>query len=353
MRSARAAVMVFMLLTIASVVIVLSPLSHPLKAPFCASHAWTDFDDLNRQEARRSEDVAQGVERMLREASPAEPEMAILNMSPCFAVAVVPNSSGRILRVTRSGAFEPYFAALVFRGSGEWRARPVGSAGEIETHIDLAVPSPAGVDVLVTREERRPDGVSWLELHRLTDDLRLLWRSAEYPRGVTRVLTSELLLTTSFGPAARQTLWRRQGDAFEPSAERTVRSLELANGEFLMAVRRGDTAAALNLATNQRVVDEAAKVVDDIAQVSADINAQDAYWEALPEAFRGPLPAPRYEGSTTLPRLVFVRRDGEWRGDGVLGGGGAPVPPGRGGGGGGRGRPLSPPGGGPGGGRKH
>ena len=107
MRSARAAVIVFVLLTIASVVILLSPASHPLKAPFCASHAWTDVDDLNRQEARRSEEVAQAVERTLREAPSDDPEKAIRKMSPCFAVAVVPNSSGRILRVARSGAFHP------------------------------------------------------------------------------------------------------------------------------------------------------------------------------------------------------------------------------------------------------
>ena len=329
MRSARAAVIVFVLLTIASVVIVISPSPRPLKAPLCVDAKWSDLDDLNRHVARRSEEVAQAVERTLREAPPDDAEAAILNMSPCFAVAVVPNSSGRILRVARSGTFDPYFAAVVFRGTGGWRARPVYSAGDIEMHIDLAVPSPAGVDVLfsVTRSESRPDGASWLELHRLTEDLRLLWRSAEYRPGVTRVLTSELVLTMSLGPAAQQTLWRRKGDAFEPSAERTVPSLELTNGEFLMALRRGDTVAALHLATNQRVVDDAAKVVDDIAQVSTDFGAEDAYWEALPEAFRGPLPAPRYEGSATSPRLVFVRRDGEWRVDGLLAGARPPIAP--------------------------
>jgi len=325
MRSARAAVIVFVLLTIASVVILLSPASHPLKAPFCASHAWTDVDDLNRQEARRSEEVAQAVERTLREAPSDDPEKAIRKMSPCFAVAVVPNSSGRILRVARSGAFHPYFAALVFRGTGEWHGRPVNPAGDIEMHIDLAVASPAGVDVLfsVTRSERRPEGASWLELHRLTDDLRLVWRSAEYRPSVTHVFTSELVLTTSFGSAgsaAQQTLWRRQGDAFEPSARRTVPNLKLTYDVFLMALRRGDTAAALDLATNPRVVDDAAKVVDDIAPVSTDFYTEDAYWEALPEAFRGPLPAPRYEGSSASPRLVFVRRDGNWRVDGLLAG---------------------------------
>src|SRR2546425_4582011 len=128
MRSARGAVIVFVLLTIASVVIVLSPSSRPLKAPLCVDARWSDLDDLNRQEARRSEEVAQAIEDMLREASPDNPEMAILNMSPCFAVAVVPNSSGRILRVARSGAFHPYFAALVFRGTGEWHARPINPA---------------------------------------------------------------------------------------------------------------------------------------------------------------------------------------------------------------------------------
>src|SRR5438128_6474412 len=309
MRRARAAIVVVVAIAAVSAVVLLSPSPHPLTAPLC------DKDPGNGEE--RSAAVGQAVERALRDAS-GDPTQTIVDLGPCFRATDLQGNGGAFLRVTRADDAGHGFDLIAYRGDGVWHVRSL-LKNDVETHIEIVTVTGSVLDVLFSMSHASSYGPGidngWFELHRLTDDLRLIWRSSDYGVADVRVLTNDLVLTTR---ASEQTLWRRRGDAFEAVLQRTVPSVGRVSGDFLSALRRGDREAARGLATNEFVVAAAAKVLKDLHQDDAftDAPAEQAYWEALPEALRGPLPVVKHRGSGSY--LEFVRHDGDWQVNAVV-----------------------------------
>src|SRR5438128_3749515 len=311
MRRARAAIVVVVAIAAVSAVVLLSPSPRPLTAPLC------DKQPGNGEE--RSAAIGQAVERALRDAS-GDPTQTIVDLGPCFRATDLQGNGGAFLRVTRADDAGHGFDLIAYRGDGVWHVRSL-LKNDVETHIEIVTVTGSVLDVLFSMSHASSYGPGidngWFELHRLTDDLRLIWRSSDYGVADVRVLTNDLVLTTR---ASEQTLWRRQGDAFEAVLQRTVPSVGRVSDDFLSALRRGDREAARGLATNEGVVAAAAKALGELRadKPFTDAHAEQAYWEALPEALRGPLPEVRHTSGEG--QLVFVRRDGDWRVDAVVGG---------------------------------
>src|SRR5438128_4816444 len=311
MGRARAAIVVVVAIAAVSAIVLLSPSPRPLTAPLC------DKQPGNGEE--RSAAIGQAVERALRDA-PGDPTQTIVDLGPCFRATDLQANGAAFLRVTRADDAGHEFDLIAYRGDGAWHVRSLLKA-DVDTHIEIVVSAGAAVDVLFSMSNASSFGPGidngWFELHRLTDDLRLIWRSSDYGVADVRVLRNDLMLTTR---ASEQTLWRRRGDAFEAVLQRTVPSVGRVSGDFLSALRRGDREAARGLATNEFVVAAAAKVLKDLYQDDAftDASAEQAYWEALPEALRGPLPVVKHRGSGNNSYLEFVRHDGDWQVNAVV-----------------------------------
>src|SRR5438445_2904541 len=290
MRRAREGVSVGVAIAAVSAVVLLSPSPRPLTPPLCAK------DPGNGQE--RSAAISQVVERALCDA-PGDPTQTIVDLGPCFRTTDIQGHGGAFLRVTRADDAGHGFDLIAYRGDGAWHVRSLLKA-DVGSHIESVVSAGSAVDVLFSMSHASSYGPGidngWFELHRLTDDLRLIWRSSDYGVADVRVLTNDLVLTTR---ASEQTLWRRRGDAFEAVLERTVPSVGRVSDDFLSALRRGDREAARGLATNEGVVAAAARALGELHQDDAftDAPAENAYWEALPEALRGPLPVVKHRSS--------------------------------------------------------
>src|SRR5439155_357182 len=230
MGRARAAIVVVVAIAAVSAIVLLSPSPRPLTAPLC------DKQPGNGEE--RSAAIGQAVERALRDA-PGDPTQTIVDLGPCFRATDLQANGAAFLRVTRADDAGHEFDLIAYRGDGAWHVRSLLKA-DVDTHIEIVVSAGAAVDVLFSMSNASSFGPGidngWFELHRLTDDLRLIWRSSDYGVADVRVLRNDLMLTTR---ASEQTLWRRRGDAFEAVLQRTVPSVGRVSGDFLSALRRG------------------------------------------------------------------------------------------------------------------
>ena len=313
MGRARAAIVVVVAIAAVSAIVLLSPSPRPLTAPLC------DKQPGNGEE--RSAAIGQAVERALRDA-PGDPTQTIVDLGPCFRATDLQANGAAFLRVTRADDAGHEFDLIAYRGDGAWHVRSLLKA-DVDTHIEIVVSSMLRKVKVETMGDTGLlpgsviDKFSFRAVNdRLKDCVRIK-DPGDSKFEIDKILRNDLMLTTR---ASEQTLWRRRGDAFEAVLQRTVPSVGRVSGDFLSALRRGDREAARGLATNEFVVAAAAKVLKDLYQDDAftDASAEQAYWEALPEALRGPLPVVKHRGSGNNSYLEFVRHDGDWQVNAVV-----------------------------------
>lgn len=279
-----------------------------LALAICGRRPWSTFSEAVHNEWERSDTLARALEGTLRGRALEVAPTAIGDLAPCLAVRRL-DDRGAVLLVAPFRFTGRHNGALAYVApSGTWRAFPLRrQADQTVVTPHAVIRSVAGSDLVATGLGE--DGKAWLELYRLDESPRPLWRSGETWDFEVRSLGTDLLLTTS-RPSAyhpqEQALWERSGERFERRATRTVPSIGPTVRAFADALRAGDRAAARVLATSPAVVEEAQPLADALYYARSSVTdrwdiEELGYWDALPEAYRGPRP-----NATTTEALSFA-----------------------------------------------
>ena len=288
-----------------------------LKAPLCEREP--SLKTVGAQRAARddrSRYLLAAVESQLRGKSGNEAKQALADLMPCLAAAEVDGSDGSAYVVSfRPTGDYTYYRAVAFDTPSGWRARAViEPQTQSEIAPLIASRSGDGLDLLFN------DG-GYLELYRLTDDLRSVWKSGPRPSSSPRVLTNELVLlehhTDLYGVLDEQQLLQKRDAGFDVIATRHVPSLQGLLIGLSYAEQGRDRTALRALATNDSVVDRLLAGGPTLLPPEYSTGSIDELergdWDALPAASRSAAPPATYIAHLDLHDVTFVRLEGGWK----------------------------------------
>ncbi len=270
-------------------------------------------------------------------ASVADPLTELASRSKCLHLDLVTADPPLAVGWMLNG-----MGAVLWQEGGTWKAAPMTSPAETP-EILLQTDWPEGREVVLAGHISGTGGYGSITvLRQQGDQWQVITQSDRYGKFTVRALGTDLLLVTARKyenqplawaanccvPTNYQWLWKREAGTYKVVAERLVPTPYYSLNVFLGALRFGQpdwlpkvgTAAA---AEQARVLglDRAAVGFVTAGGLAPPVTEAEMFaWEALPAAYRRPLPPveslkftlPVTDGAVPLVQVELTWRDGAW-----------------------------------------
>ena len=319
----------------------------PATAQICSRVAAenTTLDKLHNALAAEIDAALQGATR--------DDARRILSSASCLNIEGVRGGGDEVLYISVKAEAARYWddlhgvRALAYF-SNTWHAESLMSStktdygfGTLEEFLfpELALATADGAALIVSTELSGRDyhglKTGRLELRRLDDLLRPLWRSEERVLLSARTLSADIALTMEYRPEPRvsltgrlvanyETLWQRDGDHFVPRTSRFVPSPRRSAELFLSAIQSGDAERALTWASGtavSRAILPSTNLTPYLPPPTgvSEIEEQErVYWDAIPETMRGAQPTTgRFTWALGESQLSLARELDQWKVTGI------------------------------------